>query len=810
MISFDLETERFEPLYQAPRPVLAQVAGNIASISCEGAYVQSGALMARPGSIAYQSILDHVFESGFIGQNAPFDLAVCMEHENRIEQAFALLDQGLVHSVDIRQKLLDIARGDYTKDKRYNLGALAIRYGTHADKTSPWRTRYAELEHTPFDTWPREAIEYAINDVRVLPVIFDEQEKARALFLQDFEHDPLADEARCTRGAFALALVSYHGIVPDREALDYYRAWIHARIRTARKMLLRAGLLKLTHGQYAKREKFMQERVRRAWGGLAYTGLRDWLTANRETVDDFQARTKLDGIALEQILEYTAVQGLDAFKAQIVREATRGEYVPYPRTPSGKYPQLDAATAEVLDMPELRAWLDYGSAINASTRYSEVARTLCNLCRKAKKKSGNTIGICGACGSKVLAIHTRFDLAETGRSKSSGPNIQNRNRKGPDRETFAPTEGIYLITDHEGLELTTLAQVCVTLGCGNKLAQALNSGLNGHLMVAARLLETSYEDVAARRDDPEVKRAYQMAKPINFGFPGGMGTATFCAWALQSYGQRFTIKEARKYKALLLETWPEYRKYFRLIGNLTRKGHATIVQLFSNRVRGGCKYTDACNTFFQGLGADVTHDVLFELQRACYTKPRKNIVWDVIDLVREGEVDVWKIAEKTGHEIQQITRALLYGARVENYVHDEYLLACGYRPVSHGDLVYDPTLTARARAKEAIVCGVAQRWLPDMHPTAVAVAARRWSKSAREIRDEQGRLIVWETCDEIDDVVQALGASERARTDYGRAIAKHASAYSPGLDARLSSAVLGYRRPPPLEHALAIIDRFSR
>lgn len=827
MISFDLETELIRPGRAAPRPVLAQSAGF--DLPGPDALVRGGALLCKPGGETFRGLACEFVREGGAGANLSFDLGVLVEHGHAtVEQVFDGFDRGVYHSVDVRQKLLEIAEGRYYW-RKYNLGDLAERYGVGGvDKASPWRLRFAELEHVPWDRWPAEAVEYPLVDVTAPLTIFEGQERERARVWSAVGADPLADEARASRALWALWLVSAHGIVPDREALEYYRAWVEHRQREARKVLLAAGLLRLHGGQYKKRAKEMRAIVERAWLARAWPGRWDslgaWLQHRGESVDSFRGRTGLDAYTLKQVWDEVPKTGLDAYKAKIVSDATDGQFVPYPRTDSGMFPSLDESTADALDLPELRAWLEYGSANSASDRYTELV--------------------------VQTPIHTRFDLAESGRSRSSKPNTQNRNRKGPDRECFAPAQRthvplfgqeparglVYLVTDHDQLELSTVAQVLITLECGNTLALAINAGIDGHLALASDILEIPYSDAVSRyrSGDKAMKHWRTVAKAGNFGFAGGLGVPGFVAYALDIYGVRITLEVSRRVHAAWFTKWPEFKKYLGLMKIATRRSLATIQQVYSNRLRGGVGYCDAANTLFQGLGGDLTADVLYELQRDTRATPRDpRAVLEVWGAHRDGlghelaanpgERDrvlaQWSrhaiegVACRLGWHPRQVTNALLHGARVENYVHDEYLLAVHYRPRREGCLVVDPLLEARALAKEYVVRTVAERWLPDLRPTATANACARWSKAARDVRDERGRPVVWEVCDEVDEVALALGDEKRGAKagPWARRVCEAArpwsddARYRRALDARLTGMVPGYRRAPRVEDALAAV-----
>ena len=43
-----------------------------------------------------------------------------------------------------------------------------------------------------------------------------------------------------------------------------------------------------------------------------------------------------------------------------------------------------------------------------------------------------------------------------------------------------------------------------------------------------------------------------------------------------------------------------------------------MTQFLSGRVRGGCRFTQMCNTLFQGLAADGAKKALWDITRECY------------------------------------------------------------------------------------------------------------------------------------------------------------------------------------------------
>src|SRR5690606_7633962 len=248
---------------------------------------------------------------------------------------------------------------------------------------------------------------------------------------------------------------------------------------------------------------------------------------------------------------------------------------------------------------------------------------------------------------KKLPIHSSFrSFVATGRTSSSDPNIQNIRRLAGIRECFVPRPGkVFLDCDYDGLELRTLAQVCLRLLGKSRLAEIINEGKDPHLMFAAELLHIDYEEAVRRKKDPDVKEARQLAKAANFGFPGGLGYETFIKFA-KGYDVLITIEEAQRLKDNWLKTFPEMRDYFALVSKYTDEdpedGFANVEQLFTKRLRGAITYPAACNTYFQGLGADATKAAGFQIAYECYI-------------------------DKTSP---------LFGCRIVNYIHDQFIVDC--------------------------------------------------------------------------------------------------------------------------------------
>jgi DNA polymerase I-like protein with 3'-5' exonuclease and polymerase domains len=272
---------------------------------------------------------------------------------------------------------------------------------------------------------------------------------------------------------------------------------------------------------------------------------------------------------------------------------------------------------------------------------------------------------------------------------------------------------VFLVADYDGLELRTLAQVCKSLFGQSKLAEILNQGKDPHLMVAATILGVSYQEALRRNEaqDEEVDRARQTGKVANFGFSGGLGFESLILFAKRAYKIEMTVDEAKQLKIDWMEAFPEMALYFDYVGAKTAKSYenvATIEQLFTKRIRGKIRFTVACNSLFQGLGSDATKNAGWLITKACY-------------LDRESP---------------------LYGCRIVNYVHDEFILECDEERAHAG-----------AMALRNLMIDGAVPFLPDVPPTVTKpMVARCWSKKVRQVwkhggdkqKDYLDTLVPWE------------------------------------------------------------------
>jgi hypothetical protein len=322
------------------------------------------------------------------------------------------------------------------------------------------------------------------------------------------------------------------------------------------------------------------------------------------------------------------------------------------------------------------------------------------------------------------------------------------------REALVPRPGHLLVSnDYDSGELVTWAQSCLTLVGQSRLASALNAGANPHLLLAAKMLGSEYDEALARyrAKDRVVVNARQMAKEPNFGYPGGMGPPLLVLRARMSNGVdtpceqgpvwisdgrggrvrgyrgiRFCVmggapacghKVAREHRRRPIKPicadcldlavqyrrdwgtqWPESEAYFAHVSEVVERGY--VEQLGDGRRRGGIDFCSAANGYFQGLLSRIAKRAIYLVARACYAE----------------------------------TDSVLYGSRVNGFFHDELI-------TEH------PIETAGPRADEVarIMVEVMRLECPDLALAAKAPGALmwRWDKRAEPVRDASGVLVPW-------------------------------------------------------------------
>ena len=693
-VAFDTETALIQPGLLAPPIVCMSVAH------------EDGADLVHHTEA--REWIEALLESDrlLVGANVAFDFGViASKWPDLMPAIFDAYVADRVTDVLLREKLQHIAIGVYrgyeTSDGEYrglgySLEEVAARRAGMKLKKDTWRLRYGDLIDVPITWWPEGAMRYAIDDAIATRDVYLDQEREGKEWL--------ADEFRQARAAWWLHLMSSWGLRTDPVAVKALSERLQRRYEEVAEHLIECGLLRVEvdRNAAAARERLIAAydakglTVPLTAGGKPKMGAKQIAAAGDPLLDDYAElgrltrSTKRSPAEVRETHPELVGRLIDAGlleEREVRNTKVAADLMVTVCTEKGLPVQmtekegvkLDRDTCESVGHPDLEA-------------YAELSGL--------KTKLSNFVALL-ECGTHT-PIQTHFEtLLETGRTSSS-PNVQNLPRKGGVRECFIPREGmVYAAADYSGFELRTVSQVCIDIFGHSRLAEALNAGFDPHLEIARRLLGISYTEAKRRLDegDDDVDNARQVGKVANFGFPGGLGVETFVMYARKSYGVTITIDEAERLKQYWLEAWPEFGHYFRWIGDLCDAPVPRIRQLRVERYRAGVSFCEACNTLFQGLAADAAKSAGFMIARACY--------------VDESSP--------------------LFGSRPVNFVHDEFVVETPDNEHAHDVAV---------ELARLMVAG-ALPFVPDVPPIAEPYLMLRWSKKAKPIYDEEGRLVPW-------------------------------------------------------------------
>lgn len=690
-----------------------------------------------------------------IGANTAFDVHVSIYESDRGKRKWLIdwwelwdraYSQGRVRDVLVRARLLNLAAGrfkfhrhsdGYSERVDHDLkGVAKDTIGMRLDKSNDtWRLRYAELDGVPFSKWPKEAIDYAMLDAEVTGAVFEEQEnwrthrlyehipelwRGKLVLPQGEEPDPLASEFMENYHALWLGTMSGHvGVMVDEFALKQYERRMLLEYQDLSTVVRKHGMLRREYWRDMARLRELQSEwagnarwkelkaaldvddplALQAWEELKADGLVRWKHCKNTSV----AKQRVVDIFTQAGREIPVTDGFD----KAMKKFNRGEGPEPLRT---EFVALDADTCRIgglleveLDLPEQK--------LQAYADLVHVAKAVNTDIPKIRP------GI-------ERPLHTHYTtLLETGRTSSANPPLQNRDRGkdevSGDRECFIPTrEGyVYIDIDFSQLELFCFSQVAKWLVGFSDMGEALLRGEDAHTALGGTIAGiTDYKEAEAALARGEIKTERLCAKPLNFGVIGGLGANTMVSYAAKSYG---VYRPAEFWKERIIEfgeRWTEikpYKEHIVSCESYEGSGNFLVAQCQSGRLRAGATYTAACNSNYQGLGADVAKLAGLYLWRASYVRG----------------VDPVLFGEGAGLRSTQL--------RPGHFIHDQFL--CEAREDKAQEQLPRVEYWCQKAARDL---------LPDygdaMARKTKALIARRWSKQADRIEDDKGNIGVWE------------------------------------------------------------------
>ena len=657
--------------------------------------------------------------------NAAFDLAVFGSHNPELLPAiFAALDAGHIHCIKIREKLLNLAttgKLDFMELPNgmnikigYSLNDMSKLYldkDRSDDKkaTDSWRINFDALEDTPVARWPREALEYVLDDVRDPIHIWHCQEDRREHLIAERGIDPWGAKGdhsvliHRVKLDFCLYLMGLRGFTPDPKRVLEVKAELEKELSPESM----SELIKL---------------------GIVIPAQPEQPYANGAKDEDGNPKMK------KAQKEKTSKKELEFY-------VTRDFHI--------RHPDIELRYTDKGNLQVDSAWLEEFADADSKgvlQQYKHRQSLQKLLTTELPRMMWN--------GEVAKTVHPNFDQPkETGRTSSFAgklyPSFNCQNVHAQVRDCFIARPGRVLVSlDYKAMELATLAQTCVNLFGYSVAAQRINQGIDLHTNLGATLayhLDADFhsscaehgvkgvdevlnafmacqksEDAAARKFFGHYRK---FAKPTGLGYPGGLGAETMITYAKDTYGVVVDLEMAKLMKDLWLQTYPEMEDYFEYINKQCvdpwnrgyRPSHdggydecdSYCYTTPLGMHRAGCSYCAAANGMgLQSPSAEGATGAVVEVVRRVFDSSRNSELF--------GEV--WPLG----------------------FVHDEIILDAPLNSDTH-ELVMEVSDVMVSAMREIT---------PDVAAGAEPALMYIWDKRAEPVYDQNGRITVWTPSEE--------------------------------------------------------------
>ena len=684
-IGLDTETTLFESQTDIPTLCLVSVADG-----------DSTFLLKPEQTLEFLQL--HVDDS-FILFNAAFDFFVIQKHLGPDADIWRwIADDGRIHDAMILEQLVALADADRYPRNR-NLGEVGRQWaGMQIDKSDPYRLRYAELLHQNWRKADRGFFSYAAKDAKATIKAWKTL-KRRAVHWKTSTRFGLLTERLQTQASLALQQIQLNGLQIDRQLVKETEERFRQDMQTTVDLL--QGMPQ-TEGLFKRYKKTGELRFSK--GGKPQT--------------DFKVLRR------------------------ILRQIADANEIDAPLTPSE---QLSTAVS---------FWKAYADADDFVGRWIHLEQTA-KLHQFFK-------------GLQSERIHPRYQtLVRTGRTSCCSPNIQQLPREGGFREMVVASPGYVLLTvDYSAIELRTLAAVCESRFGFSRLGDIFRKQIDAHAYTAAVFADMTLEDFL-QLPKAERKSLRQRAKAIGFGVPGGLGAASLVTYAKQSYGVDLTREEAEAFRQLLIsKVYPELELYLAedAVGILAESLQADPKQVavyFDDRMLGAAKKVvkgvpeKADGTPYKQTFVGKVWMTLQALNRNSLLTPKLMKQVGSVDLFRRL---FWSpVTTTTGRRRAHVGFSQARNTPFQGMAADGAKLALwrlyrkGFRTVAfvHDEVVIELPEASDWDSQTEQVCSIMVEAMQDVMQSDIPVdvdfsISKRWYKQAEEVRDDAGRLKLWE------------------------------------------------------------------
>lgn len=737
LVGVDTETHLITPACQTPPMVCATFYDGVTATILGGTEDDKREAVMRVWHMLHED------DTCLVGLNGYYDWAVLIREAARwFGESFSFkfsyklytrMKAGYVRELSIIAKLLYI-RMDWLdfdpiigRQPTFSLAELVHHWfrveleGKKGDDV--WRLRYHELDEVPVSMWPEAAVNYALMDAVWAQKTYD-------LLATTYGHSP--DEIFQTVKGWAMYNSGLWGMHLDEAKINDLENKLLPIVTEAKAVLISGGMYGGPGDTNPTDDKFF-DTPRQIAGGLIREKppeiLHDKVIAYLESIAVAPLKRTPGGkpsFAAGAIKPYMQDKVIFAYVNKNVKAllatgyakpagysknmkairtrvtewfTSRGEEVPMgdeSEITQQKNVKTDREVLQSTDDPDLRLLAAIG-------QFDTVLSTFIPAFR---------LGV-------GHGVHPRWNpLVSTGRPSVSSPNLNNQPKLKGVRECFVARPGYVLVSaDYKQAELCSLAQINLNLFGFSDMARAICEGKDLHAVVGAQLMGVSYEEFLSLLEagDEDAGFYRQLAKIANFGFPGGQGIDSFMRFARKA-GVVLNREQVVNLKAGWQSSYTEMVSYFEWINKQIQNGRPTgamrngrpvrafdLVHQYTGRVRGKVKFTDGCNSGFQGLTADGGSNAYISIFEEC--------TFD--------------------------TASPLFGSGIDAWIYDEFLVEIPYHSPEQA--------SAAAERLAQIMKEKMEELTPDVPATVDPAMMIHWSKKAKLVRNEKGLIIPWET-----------------------------------------------------------------
>lgn len=699
-------------------------------------------------------VMEWLIEQGytFVLQNAKFDMGVFWNNGVlTAEQIFSLYDTGRIIDTVSNEKLLNLAEyggtntlvvDGFVKNLKLSLGELVKSYlgmDITEDKKGPdsWRTRYCELYGKPLSEWPEEAISYPLADAKLTYQVFEKQLERRVRLVTNLGLDVLQISPLKSAVDFALGCLTERGNVLDQTMLPEVLKGLEAELAPEKfSLLYDMGLLTPASPGEPYKDGRKEHREDCVLNPL-HPG---FVKKDKGSVCD--CPTKLKNPTEEK-------KNTNAIKDFVLQLASQYPDITLQYTDKGNL-QVNAEFFEQYSHyhPALSMLQDRDSAKKLKSTYID------HLYYDEKDINA---------GQPVCIIRGNYNnLVDTGRTSCSAsrlyPSWNSQNIPNFVRPVIIPRPGHVLCSiDFSAMELGTLAQTCINKFGYSRMAELINAGIDTHAYLGAQIAyhtdnwfaqfvaafhqtnrsislhDNTYTMLKrlAKEDDPcpstqfiemwksrghesvpscaDFYKHYRtLAKPTGLGYPGGLGANTFITYARTTYGVTITLDEAKELKQIWLNTYPEMNQYREFIEE---------------------KSSDPAGLFQYTI---ETPNGVLHRAKASYCACSNGLGLQSPSAVG-ATLALWHVVRAS---YDPAMKSCLYLKNFPTmFVHDEIISEL----VDEGP----ENNTFRVEAAQELMKKSMEAVTPDVKAGTEACLMTRWNKTAKSLKDANGKLLVW-------------------------------------------------------------------